>query len=200
MAKRGRPSRGPSAEDKAKVAELLEKKLPQADIARIIGISVPTFRKYFHEELFSGKKIAAPPLPSRTVTDAQREKVKLYLGYGMSPEDIALAIGYTGEGEFESFRSDFAIELRIGKAVTRAETIDRLVNQSKGGLIGATTKLEALSRPASDKDGAAPAAEYVGKKAMAKADAAAAVAGGGKFAPRGGPRLVASGGRPVDDA
>lgn len=200
MGKRGRPSRAPTAEERAKVAELVAKNLPQADIARILGMTVPTFRKYFRDEFFSGKNNNRQAVPTRTVTDAQRDKVKTYLGYGMSPEDIALALGYVGDGEFENFQHDFVMELRIGKAVTRAATIDRLVNQSAGGLIGATTKLEALSRPASDKDGSAPASEYVGKKAMAKADAAAAVAGGGKFAPRGGPRLVASGGRPVDGA
>ena len=199
MGKRGRPTKEPTAEEKAKVAELVEKKQPQADIARILGMTVPTFRKYFHEEFFSGKKNTAPVLPSRPITDAQREKVKLYLGYGMSPEDIALALDYTRDGEFESFCGDFAIELRIGKAVTRAETIERLVNQSKGGLIGATTKLEALSRPVVPSDGAAPSGSaYVGKKEAAKADAASAVAGTSKFAPRSAPRLATSGGRTVD--
>ena len=198
MTKRGRPAKEPTAEDRAKVADLLAKKVPQQDIAAIMGMTKPTLRKYFHNEIFSGKKIV---LPSRDVTDAGREKVKLYLGYGMEPEDIALVLGYTGLDELENFKSDYAFELRIGRAVTRAQTIDRLDQQSRGGMIGATSKLEALSRAMPTKDGpaAAPAAEYVGKKAAAKADAAAAVAGGGKFAPRGAPRLVASGGKPIAD-
>lgn len=197
MAKRGRPSKEPTAADKAKVKDLLGKKVPQKDIAAIMGMTEPTLRKYFKDEFFSRKKITPP---SREVTEAGREKVKLYLGYGMEPEDIALVLGYIGPDEYECFKSDYALELRIGRAVTRAQTIDRLDQQSRGGLIGATSKLEALSRPMPTKDGpAAPAAEYVGKKAAAKADAAAAVAGGGKFAPRGAPRLVASGGKPVPD-
>lgn|GEM_PF-2416511 len=161
-------------------------------------MSVPTLRKYFRDEFFTGKKIAAEKKPSREVTEALRAKVTRYLGYGMGPEDIALAIGYHGEGEYENFRADYAHELRIGRAITRAETIDRLVNQSAGGLIGATTKLEALSRPTPTKEGpAAPAGEYIGKKTVAKADAATAIAAGGMFAPRTPPRLAAVNGQPV---
>lgn len=200
MGKRGRPAKEPSAEDRAKVADLLAKKVPIEDLAKLFLMSKPTFRKYFQSEIFAGKKTGDKSKPTREVTQAHRDKVKLYLGYGMSPEDIALVLGYTGDDEFDQFRSDFKLELRIGKAETRAATIDLLVKQSAGGLIGATTKLEALSRPAADKadTGNAGTSEYVGKKATARADAAAAVAAGGKFAPRGAPRLVASGGKPVE--
>lgn len=202
MGKRGRPAKEPSAEDREKVADLLAKKVPIEDLAKMFRMSKPTFRKYFQSEIFTGKKIGDKSKPAREVTQAHRDKVKLYLGYGMSPEDIALVLGYTGDGEFDQFRSDFAMELRIGKAETRATTIDLLVKQSAAGLIGATTKLEALSRPQVDKTdtGNAGTSEYVGKKATAQADAAAAVAAGGKFAPRGSPRLVASGGKPVEDS
>ena len=165
MAKRGRPTKEPTPDDRAKVADLLAKKVPVTDIAAIFGMSAPTLRKYFRDEFFTGKKIADKSKPSREVTDAQREKVIRYLGYNMTPQEIALVIGYRGEGEFEDFASDFALELNIGKAVTRAETIDLLVKQSAGGLIGATNKLEALSRPI-----AAPTStptEHIGKKAAA---------------------------------
>lgn len=178
---------------------MLGKKVPITDLAKMFGMSAPTFRKYFQSEIFAGKKTGDKIKPSRVVTDEQRAKVAQYLGYGMKPEEIALVLGYIAEGEYEQFRKDFSLELRIGKALTRASTIDMLVQQSKGGLIGATTKLEALSRPAASEDGpSAPATEYVGKKATAAADAKALVASGGKFAPRGSPRLVASGGKPVD--
>lgn len=200
MGKRGRPAKEPSAEDRAKVADLLAKKVPIEDLAKLFLMSKPTFRKYFQSEIFAGKKTGDKPKPSREVTQAHREKVKLYFGYGMSPEDIALVLGYIGEGEFDQFCADFKLELQIGKAETRATTIETLVKQSNAGLIGATTKLEALSRPPADKTdtGHAGTSEYVGKKASARADAAAAVAAGGKFAPRGAPRLVASGGKPVE--
>lgn len=171
MAKRGRPTKEPTPDDRAKVADLLAKKVPVADIAAIFQMSAPTLRKYFRDEFFTGKKIADKSKPTREVTDALREKVIRYLGYNMTPEEIALAIGYRGDGEFDNFASDYALELRIGRAVTRAETIDLLVKQSAGGLIGATNKLEALSRTAPPKDAAAPS-EYIGKKATAQQRAA----------------------------
>lgn len=198
MGKRGRPAKAPSDDDRAKVAELLRKKVPVEDLAKMFGMSKPTFRKYFLADIITGKKTGDKRLPYREVTDTFRAKVQRYLGLGMEPEDIALVLGYTGEGEYEHFRADYAFELRIGRAMTRAAMLDRLDEQSKGGLIGATTKLEALSRPVATKDGPAAApAEYIGKKAAAKADAASTVSGGGKFAPRGAPRLVASGGKPI---
>lgn len=201
MGKRGRPAKEPSAEDHARVADLLAKRVPIEDLAKMFRMSKPTFRKYFQSEIFAGKKTGDKSKPTREVTDAQREKVTKYLGFGMKPEDVALVLGYTGDGEYDHFRADFALELRIAKAVARATTIDRLDEQSRGGLVGATNRLEALSRPAAEQDGAGAApqtSEYVGKKATARADAAAAVAAGGKFAPRGAPRLVASGGKPVE--
>jgi AraC-like DNA-binding protein len=199
MAKRGRPTKEPSAEARAKVADLLAKKVPVSDIAAIFQMSPPTLRKYFRAEFFTGKKIAEKSKPSREVTDALRDKVKRYLGYGMEPEDVALAIGYHGEGEYENFRADYALELRVGRAIIRAATIDRLVNQSDGGLISATTKLEALSRPIPTKEGpAVTPSEYRGKKTAALADAATAVSAGGKFAPRSSPRLAAVNGHPVE--
>ena len=200
MGKRGRPAKEPSAEDRAKVADLLAKKVPIEDLAKLFLMSKPTFRKYFQSEIFAGKKTGDKPKPTREVTDAQREKVTKYLGFGMSSEEVSLVLGYTGDGEYDQFRADFALELRIAKAVARATTIDRLDEQSRGGLVGATNRLEVLSRPPVDKTdtGNAGTSEYVGKKATARADAAAVVAAGGKFAPRGAPRLVASGGKPVE--
>jgi hypothetical protein len=46
-----------------------------------------------------------------------KEKVKQYLGYGMSPEDVALVLDYTGDDDFEHFKQDYAHELRIGRAL-----------------------------------------------------------------------------------
>lgn len=198
MGKRGRPAKAPSDDDRAKVAELLGKKVPVEDLAKMFGMSKPTFRKYFLADILTGKKTGDKRQPYREVTDAHRAKVQRYLGLGMEPGDIALVLGYTAEGEYEHFRSDYAFELRIGRAVTRAAMLDRLDEQSKGGLIGATTKLEALSRLIAPKDGAASApTEYVGKKATAHAAAQAAASSGGKFAPRAAPRLAAVGGQRI---
>ena len=203
MGKRGRPSKAPSAEDRAKVAEMLAKEVPIADLAKMFGMTPPTFRKYFHSEFLSRKKIAVDKKPTRTVTTEDRARVSLYLGYGMPPEKVALVVDYIGPDAFEDFKSDFAVELAVADAKTRAMTIDTLVQQSKAGSAAATNKLEMLSRPPVTDDASGrvkPAtSNYVSKKEQAKADAAVAIASGGMFAPRAAPRLVASGGKPVDE-
>jgi DNA invertase Pin-like site-specific DNA recombinase len=55
----GRPTKEPTADDKAKVKELLAKSVPIEDIAKLVGLSKPTFRKYFQTEIFAGKKLLA---------------------------------------------------------------------------------------------------------------------------------------------
>jgi hypothetical protein len=56
MAKRGRPTKEPSAEDRAKVAELLAVNSPVSELARLFGYSAPTFRKYFQLNYLPAKK------------------------------------------------------------------------------------------------------------------------------------------------
>jgi AraC-like DNA-binding protein len=56
MAKRGRPTKEPSAEDRAKVKELLAENSTIAEMARLFGYSAPTFRKYFSAEIFAAKR------------------------------------------------------------------------------------------------------------------------------------------------
>jgi len=199
MAKRGRPTKTPTPEDRAKVAELLAAKAPLSDIAKLLGYSVPTLRKYFQAEIFSEKKLIERAVPVRKVTEAKREKVKRYIGCKMPMRDVARAIGYEDDDAYDAFLDDFAHEIRIGAAVYRAKVLDRLDDQMTGGVTGATNKLEALTQLTDSGD--TPQAQspgYVGKKAAAQADAAAAMASGSKFAPRGAIRLAANGGRHVD--
>lgn len=198
MAKRGRPTKTPSADDRAKVKELLAEKSPISDLAKMFGYSEPTFRKYFRSEILSEKK-PAKAVPTRKVTDAQREKVKRYVGCRMPLADIARAIGYERDEEFDDFKKDFADDIRIGAAVYRAKVLDKLDDQMTAGVTGATNKLEALTQITEAQDQPqANSPGYVGKKATAKAHAAAIAAGGGKFAPRTPPRLAAVGGQRVD--
>jgi hypothetical protein len=78
MAKRGRPTKEPSAEDRAKVAELLAVNSPVSELARLFGYSAPTFRKYFSAELFAAKKLVEKPKVARRVTDDMREGQALH--------------------------------------------------------------------------------------------------------------------------
>lgn len=199
MAKRGRPTKEPTPEDRAKVKELLAEGSPISDLAKMFGYSAPTFRKYFSSEIFTGKKIVENSLPARRITDEMREKVKRYIGCRMPPQQVALAVGYETPEEFEAFKVDFQRELAVGAAVYRAKVLDRLDQQMTGGMVGATNKLEALTQitergdePLSQSPG------YVGKKEAANAAAHAAAAAGGKFAPRVPPRLAAVGGQRID--
>lgn len=195
MGKRGRPTKEPSAQDRAKVAELLAEDAPITDLAKLFGYSPPTFRKYFHAEIFASKKINEPAKPSRRITDEMREKVKRYVGTKIPAGDVALLLGYDA-GEFDEFKSDFAIELRVASVSIRAKVVDQLHAQMAAGIVGATNRLEALTQITDEGDVPAHVNPgYVGKKAAAKAQASAAAQAGGKFAPRTPPRLVAAGGQ-----
>lgn len=198
MAKRGRPTKEPSAEDRAKVKELLAENSTIAEMARLFGYSAPTFRKYFSAEIFAAKKEVEKSRPARRVTDEMRDKVKRYIGCNMTPEKVAMVMGYEAPEDLEDFKADFARELAVGKAVYRAKVIDRLDAQMMGGMVGATNKLEALTQitEAGDEPQSQSAA-YVGKKVAAQAAANAAAAAGGKFAPRQAPKLAAVGGQRI---
>lgn len=198
MAKRGRPTKEPSAKDRAKVKELLGEKATVAEMARLFGYSVPTFRKYFHAELFAAKKLVENSKPARKITDEMREKVKRYVGCRMPIQQVAFALGYEGEDDLDAFKDDFRREIAVGAAVYRAKVIDRLDAQMMGGMVGATNKLEALTQitEAGDEPQSQSAA-YVGKKVAAQAAANAAAAAGGKFAPRQAPKLAAVGGQRI---
>lgn len=196
MAKRGRPTREPTAAEREKVKELQGEGAPISDIARLLKRSVPNLRKYFSLELKTGKQIAAKnsPLPFK-ITDAVREKVALYIGCKMMPEDVARAIGVT----LEQLQGHFGEELQTGAARARAKVLDSLSDQMASGMVGATNRLEVLTAITDGENAVANAPGYTGKKAAAKVAASQAVAAGGKFAPRPAPRLVAQGGTRVDD-
>jgi hypothetical protein len=199
MTKRGRPSKEPTSADRAKVSELLANDAPLSDIAKMLGYSLPTFRKHFRAIIFAVKKTKTAEQPQRTVTADQRAKVKRYVGCKMPLRKIAFVLGYDTDDDFDAFRTDFAREIEIGDAVYRAKVLDRLDEQMSAGMIGATNKLESLTQIADDADGQAASPGYVGKKTAAKADAAAMIGDGSKFAPRGTPRLAAVNGKSVGD-
>jgi AraC-like DNA-binding protein len=199
MSKAGRPTKAPTKADRKKVTELLADKAPISDLAKLLGYSLPTFRKYFQEEIFSAKKSREATTPVRKVTDEQREKVKRYVGCKMPIRQVAYALGYETEPDFDTFKVDFQREIEIGGAVYRAKVLDQLDVQMRAGTVGATNKLEALTQVVEvGEGGPALGAGYVGKKAAAKADAEAVVTEGSKFAPRAAPRLATANGKPVD--
>lgn len=197
MTKRGRKPKKPSADDRLKVRQLLKDDAPITDIAKMLGYSAPTFRKHFQQEILSERKKPEPAIIARKITEDMRGKVKRYIGCKMPVRKVALVMGYESEAEIEQFKTDFAREIEIGDAVYRAKVLDKLDAQMEGGVLGATTKLEALTQivEPGEPSQAQQSPGYVGKKAAAKAEAAATAANGGKFAPRTPPRLAVVGGQ-----
>lgn len=194
MAKKGRPTREPTAEERKQVVELVKEKTPVCDIAVVLGRSEPNLRKYFSAELFSEKKSKAVKKAPFRLTTVLREKVVRYIGCKMSPTDVARAIRCT-LADLEKF---FPEELATGYARYRAKVLDSLDEQMEDGTAGATNRLEALTAVPEEPDGA-PGARgqgtgYVGKKVAARSAAQGAVNAGGKFAPMAPPRLVVNNG------
>ena len=184
MSKRGRPSVEPTDDEKQKVKELLSAKAPLADIASMVGHSIPWLRKYFARELKSGKKIEVAAKPEFKPRKGDHQKVERYIGCRMSPDQVARVIGCS----VEDLQAHFAEQIATGEARTRANIIDALHDQMEEGISASTNRLEAMT--AIPAEGAAPTAGGVGKKAAAAADAKAAVQGGGRFAPRPAPKVV----------
>jgi hypothetical protein len=196
MASRGRPAREPTTAERKRVRAFVADGAAQRLIAAALQRSLPNLRKYFAAELGLEKKsAAAAPI---TITAQMRADVALMAACGEPHERIAKAIG-VGSDDLAKY---FAEDLESGAARYRLKTLQRLERLAELGSLNAVGKLAALTSPAAADASkkAAPAAGYVGKKATAKADAAAAVAAGGKFAPRPGPRLAVVGGKPVEPA
>lgn len=193
MARRGRPPNEPTDKEREKVKELLAQGAPVADIAKLLKRSIPNLRKYFSKELFREKKSRAGADFPFKITDIHRQKVVRYIGCKMKPADVARALGCS-EGQLKGHFQD---EIATGHARARAAVIDALHDQMDDGVIGAIKHLEALT--ALPDEGGSIAAGHIGKKAAEKADASAAVAAGGRFAPRPGPKLAVVNGESITD-
>jgi hypothetical protein len=183
LSKRGRPANEPSDEEREKVKELVAVKTPVADIAKLLGRSLPTLRKYFPRELFSAKKIK--PADDLKVTALMRAKVVRYIGCKMAAEQVARVLDIT----LEQLEAHFPDELVTGQAKCRAKIIDHLHDQMEEGVVGATNRLETLTALPEGGGGTA-ATGPGGKKAAAASAAKAAATAGGRFAPPSPPKLV----------
>lgn len=193
MAKRGRPSREPTREEKKKVKELVGVGASVADIAKALNRSEPNLRKFFSKELISRKKREAGRQPPFRITKVIREKVSRYIGCKMSKLEVARVIGCSVD-ELEEF---FPEEILTGHAKARAHVIDKLHDQMEEGVAGATNRLEAITAaPDPEADAVkgpkaqGQGASYIGKKVTERAGAHAAAAAGGRFAPMAPPRVV----------
>lgn len=144
------------------------------------------------------KRRGRPPFEP---TATQRRNVEQMRYCGEPVAVIARAIGI----DEDTLKKHFANELADGHAKRRKEVVGFLFTSAKKGNVSAQKKLEEMGRGIDKIRGATGAEEpqadraKLGKKEAAQADADAAVAAGGKFAPRGGPRLAVVGGAPVGE-
>ena len=122
MAKAGRPPRTPTEDERKKVKELLEVNASIADMAKMLGYSKPTFRKYFSAEIFSAKKSQEEKTEPLKISQADRDKVVRYVGCQMSVEQVAHAMDLT----VDELEKHFAAEIEKGQAKYRAKVIDHL--------------------------------------------------------------------------
>jgi AraC-like DNA-binding protein len=132
------------------------------------------------------------------------EKVEVLAAAGMLQDDIAAAVGISAP----TLRKYFRPELDMGPARQRARVLNVLATQAdKGNVSAAKAYLAEIDRHQAAaafqrrerNSGAPPPAPLprVGKKAAARAQADAVIAGGDKFAPRGTPRLAVVNGEAV---
>jgi hypothetical protein len=191
MAGRGRPPREPSAQERKRVRELVAEGASQRVIAVAIGRSIPNLRKFFATELDLEKKTNPDEAPFK-ITPAMRADVALMAACNEPHARIARAVG-VGEDDLAKYFDD---DLQSGAARFRLKTLTRLETLANAGGLGAARALASLTAPTASDTGAAPGpAGYVSKKAAAKADAAAIVNAGGKFAPRRAPGAAPAGGK-----
>lgn len=128
--------------------------------------------------------------PEFKPTDAQRNKVSIAAGGGMSHEEIAIGIGISRN----SLRKHFAHELAGGAYGRRLEVFEAMHRAAKKGNVAAQKAYIALT-PQAEAPPLAPPAETAepakpqGKKAQAQAAAATAQAGTewGDLLPPGSP-------------
>ncbi|TDG33969.1 helix-turn-helix domain-containing protein [Paracraurococcus ruber] len=170
-----------------------------ADIAKVLGISVPTLRKRFASDLAAGKAEdlftaeAAPPTPrQRSVAGGrkplrpdfgQRRRVMDLAACGKPPKVIARVLGVSEP----TLRKHYAEELATGAERVEAEVISALMSKARSGNVSALKEARAIISQARLDEmqealtaGHAPAkppkAETPGKKLQAAREAADVIA------------------------
>jgi DNA-binding transcriptional MerR regulator len=171
------------------------------DIAEAIGISVPTLRKVFADELkdrlgevnlfAAAASDVPPPAPPKQrlsprskaggrkayrPTSSEREKVAVLLAAGMSLGEIAKVL----DKSEPTVRKHFAAEISTGALRKRADVLTALSRTALGGNVAALKEMLAIMERADLGDierrikgrvADEPKAETIGKKVQAKRDA-----------------------------
>ena len=153
----GRPEYKPTDEQRARVRELVNGRVPQKAIASLLGISPVTLRKHFAAELrtndqagqldltgthhTTSKASPAPGRPAFEPTRQQREDVQNFKADGWSNDRIARRLRISPN----TLARHFAEELSDGADSVRAEALRRLRQSSREGNMTATINLLKLT-------------------------------------------------------
>lgn len=120
--------------------------------------------------------------PEFEPTKAQRDKVAIAKGGGMSHDEIALGLGVSRN----TLEKHFAVELKAGAYAKRLEVMSAQHRAAKGGNVAAqkaylaqTPWLEPTAPQPQGDEAPAPKEPPKGKKEQAQADAVTAQAGTG---------------------
>lgn len=197
----GRPEYKPTDEQRDRVRELAIGRVPQKEIAKLLGISPVTLRKHFAAELRTNDQAGqldltgshdttstpspAPGRPPFEPTLRQREDVQNFKADGWSNDRIARRLRISPN----TLARHFAEELSDGADSVRAEALRQLRAQVRKGNVSAIEKalrltgLEPPPAPPAPAPGATPPVdkpeerETPGKKARALAEAQSAEQG-----------------------
>lgn len=192
----GRPPHQPTDELRARVLDLVAQDADVDTIAAAVGVSEPTLREHYQEELAAPRPQQTFPFPgfsdpveraarahgggrpAHEPTAESREMVEILAGSKVKAWEIADALGISEP----TLREHYAQELRFGRAKKKAAM---LVSQYRAGVEGNVSAQKAWlgqshaveQAPPAEK---APPAEAMGKKEAAQQ--AALAAGTGKYA------------------
>lgn len=160
MKKKGRHAYTPSDDDRRAVRSARAHNAAHADIATAIGVSVPTLRKYFADELKApasspGLFIQDEPQPSdpprrphlargkssgrprRERTQSEADKVATWSAAGLTVDEIAAAINASAPW----VRKTYAPEIAVGPAQKKAALIARMEKTAMAGNVTAQRAL-----------------------------------------------------------
>jgi hypothetical protein len=182
MTKRtGRPPHQPSDETRATVVRLVGEGKNATDIAAAIGISAPTLRAHYRQELHDARAQKRIPLPEfddpappgpgnpgsgrppHVPTDDTRQRVEILRAAGMPAWQIAQTIGI-GES---ALREHYAAEIEAGRARKRAEMIAAMFEAGRSGNVSAQRAFLALDADLDDPPEPPAREAPIGKKEAA---------------------------------
>ncbi|MDB5415092.1 MAG: hypothetical protein JWR10_3427 [Rubritepida sp.] len=191
----GRPAHEPTAQLRQQVADLVGEGRSVAQVAEDIGLSEPTVRLHYADELRDArpqlffpfpeirgavkKQKRADPggRPAHKPTDETRQRVQILTASGMPAWQIASVMLISEP----TLRLHYEGDLQLGRASKTAEVIEALFLSAKGGNVSAQKAWLAQFRQLNDppQSDAPPANQPVGKKDATRAAALSAEMGTG---------------------